>query len=177
MRSWPVQDAKARFSELLDTCLRDGPQVVTRRGTEAAVLVPVGQWRQLQQAARPTLKELLLAEEARGDLAIPERGGRRRRHYALTEKGGKALARWQDEPTDVLPELRDLSLLKLFFGGDPRRLAEAQLPKHERQLAGYEQLQEADNGEGPRGIWLSLEAGIAHEREWVSFWRRLAEGR
>jgi DNA-binding PadR family transcriptional regulator len=106
-----------------------------------------------------------------------ERGGRRRRHYALAEKGGKALARWQDEPTEVLPELRDLSLLKLFFGGDPRRLAEAQLPAHERQLAGYEQLREADTGAGPRGIWLSLEAGIAHEREWVSFWRRLAEGR
>ena len=44
-----------------------------------AVLVPAGQWRQLQQVARPTLKELLLAEDARGDLAITERGGRRRR--------------------------------------------------------------------------------------------------
>ena len=42
MKSWPVQDAKARFSELLDTCLRDGPQVVTKRGVEAAVLVPAG---------------------------------------------------------------------------------------------------------------------------------------
>ena len=40
MGSWPVQDAKARFSELLDTALRSGPQVVTRRSVEAAVLVP-----------------------------------------------------------------------------------------------------------------------------------------
>lgn len=83
MRSWPVQDAKARFSELLDTCLAEGPQVITRRGTEAAVLVPAVQWRHLQQAARPTLKELLLAEEARGDLVIPERGGRRRREPSV----------------------------------------------------------------------------------------------
>ena len=40
MKVWPVQDAKARFSEFLDACLTTGPQMVTRRGAEAAVLVP-----------------------------------------------------------------------------------------------------------------------------------------
>ena len=85
MRTWPVYDAKARFSELLDTCLAEGPQVVTRRGAEAAVLVPAEQWRRLQQTARPTLKALLLADEARAELALPKRGGRRRREpIALT---------------------------------------------------------------------------------------------
>lgn len=79
MSSWPVQDAKARFSELLDTCLRDGPQVVTRRGAEAAVLVPMSEWRRLQQSARPTLKELLLTDEARADFDLPSRGGLHRR--------------------------------------------------------------------------------------------------
>lgn len=79
MSSWPVQDAKARFSELLDTCLRDGPQIVTRRGTEAAVLVPMDDWRRLQASARPTLKELLLADEARGEIPVPPRGRSRRR--------------------------------------------------------------------------------------------------
>lgn len=58
--AWEVQDAKARFSEFLDATLRDGPQVVTRRGVEAAVFVPIDEWRRLKQAARPTLKELLL---------------------------------------------------------------------------------------------------------------------
>jgi prevent-host-death family protein len=77
--SWSVQDAKARFSELLDTCLKDGPQVVTRRGAEAAVLVPVGDWRRLQEAARPTLKELLLAKAPRATFQLPPRGQRRRR--------------------------------------------------------------------------------------------------
>jgi PadR family transcriptional regulator AphA len=104
-----------------------------------------------------------------------ERAGRRRRHYALTKKGAAALARWRDEPTEEMPELRDLSLLKLFFGGDQRKLAEAQLASHQQVLSTYEQLREADTGAGPRGIWHSLEAGIAHEREWVRFWRRLAE--
>ena len=79
MKIWPVQDAKARFSELLDRCLREGPQLVTKRGTEAAVLVPVEDWRRLKQAARPTLKELLLADEPRAELRLPARGRRHRR--------------------------------------------------------------------------------------------------
>ena len=79
MKSWAIQDAKARFSELLDTCLKDGPQIVTKRGAEAAVLVPVGEWRRLQQAARPSLKELLLADTPRGDLVLPKRGALSRR--------------------------------------------------------------------------------------------------
>lgn len=82
MKTWPVQDAKARFSELLETCLNEGAQVVTKRGSEAAVLVPISEWRRLQQASRPTLKELLLAEQPRADLPIPERGRRRRRDPA-----------------------------------------------------------------------------------------------
>jgi antitoxin Phd len=79
MRTWPVQDAKARFSEMLETCLREGPQVVTRRGAEAAVLVPAADWQRLKRAAKPTLKELLLADDARAELNVPPRGARRRR--------------------------------------------------------------------------------------------------
>lgn len=79
MNAWPVQDAKARFSEFLDACLADGPQMVTRRGAEAAVLVPAAQWRRLQAAARPSLKELLLSDVARTELLVPKRGADRRR--------------------------------------------------------------------------------------------------
>lgn len=82
MKSWSVQDAKARFSELLDTCLKEGPQMVTKRGADAAVLVPVDNWRRLQQSARPTLKDLLLAETPRADIPVPRRGQRRRREPA-----------------------------------------------------------------------------------------------
>ncbi len=79
MTTWQVQDAKARFSELLETCLREGPQIVSKRGEEAAVLVPIGDWRRLQELARPTFKELLLAEEPRAEIPVPPRGRRRRR--------------------------------------------------------------------------------------------------
>jgi antitoxin Phd len=82
MQTWPVQDAKARFSEFLETCLADGPQMVTRRGAEAAVLVPVDAWRRLQASARPSLKQLLLADDRRVELLIPERGHARRRRVA-----------------------------------------------------------------------------------------------
>ena len=79
MHTWPVQDAKARFSEFLDACLSQGPQMVTRRGAEAAVLVPVQEWRRLQSAARPSLKQLLLSDPARADLTVPARGQAKRR--------------------------------------------------------------------------------------------------
>lgn len=79
MKSWPVHDAKARFSEMLETCLKKGPQIVTKRGADAAVLVPINEWRNLERAAKPTLKELLLADEARGELKLLPRGSKRRR--------------------------------------------------------------------------------------------------
>lgn len=85
MKTWSVRDATARFSEMLATCLREGPQVVTRRGAEAAVLVPAPDWRRLTEAARPTLKELLSSARSRGELDVPPRGGKRRR--AASEVG------------------------------------------------------------------------------------------
>jgi antitoxin Phd len=79
LASWQVQDAKARFSEFLDATIHKGPQVVTRRGVEAAVLVPIEEWNRLQNAARPGIKARLLAPEARcEDLAAGIRGLRRR---------------------------------------------------------------------------------------------------
>lgn len=79
MSIWPVQDAKAHFSELLNTCISDGPQMVTRRGEEAAVLVSITEWKRLHDAARPSLKELLLSNVGRLDLQLPQRGRAKRR--------------------------------------------------------------------------------------------------
>jgi antitoxin Phd len=83
---WQVQDAKARFSEFLEASLKKGPQVVTRRGIETAVLVPIEEWRRLKNAARPTLKELLLAPEPRFEgfaEMIPKRGRMRGRRIEI----------------------------------------------------------------------------------------------
>ena len=74
MRNWPVQDAKARFSELLEASLSEGPQVVTKHGKAAAVLVPIRQWDALQSAGKRTLKQVLLDSTAATDIPVPARG-------------------------------------------------------------------------------------------------------
>jgi len=79
MHSWQLQDAKARFSEFLDAALKKGPQVVTRRGVEQAVLVPMDEWRRLQRESRPNIKELLLGEGPRFEDIVPKRGAWKRR--------------------------------------------------------------------------------------------------
>lgn len=65
LTTWSVQNAKARFSELLDTCIQTTPQIVTKRGQEVAVLVSMEEWQRLQAQAKPSLKQLLLTDEAR----------------------------------------------------------------------------------------------------------------
>jgi antitoxin Phd len=79
MAKWQLQDAKARFSEFLNAALQKGPQIVTRRGVETAVLVPIEDWRRIQHAARPGLKELLLENTPIGDELVPERRTLKRR--------------------------------------------------------------------------------------------------
>lgn len=97
-----MQQAEAHFSELLEASLNEGPQIVTQRGVETAVLVPFEEWSRLQGTAKPTLKELLLAEEPRAEIPIPDR--RWRRSEALrgdwSAKGGASLG------ARVLPRLR-----------------------------------------------------------------------
>ena len=72
MASWQLQEAKSRFSEFLNAALKKGPQIVTRRGVEEAVLVPIEEWRRMQQSSRPNIKELLLGPGPRFDIVIPK---------------------------------------------------------------------------------------------------------
>jgi PadR family transcriptional regulator, regulatory protein AphA len=104
-----------------------------------------------------------------------EEGGRRRKHYKVTARGRRALRGWLAEPTAELTELRDPGLLKLFFGADPKRLAQAQAPAHRAKVAQYEALMKERGEDLPEGVRLALEAGIGHEREWARYWSRLAE--
>jgi prevent-host-death family protein len=79
MSSWQLQDAKSRFSEFLNAALKKGPQVVTRRGVETAVLVPIEEWRRIQQSRRPNIKEFLLGPGLRFDNIVPPRRKWKRR--------------------------------------------------------------------------------------------------
>ena len=45
--SWKLQEAKAKFSKLVEDALKIGPQVVTRRGEQAVVVVSVNEFEEL----------------------------------------------------------------------------------------------------------------------------------
>jgi DNA-binding PadR family transcriptional regulator len=104
-----------------------------------------------------------------------EQGGRRRKLYALTERGRKALAEWREDPATDRAELREPSLLKLFFGADPKRLAEAQLPAHRAKLEEYEAIRDGMPADVPAGPRQALDVGMRYEREFIEFWKELAD--
>jgi DNA-binding PadR family transcriptional regulator len=99
-----------------------------------------------------------------------ERAGRRRKLYAITDKGRRALDEWRAEPTDAIPELRAPALLKLFFGAEPAELAPLQIEAHRRKLAEYEEIRATMPESVPDGPRLALDAGIAAERQQVEWW-------
>jgi prevent-host-death family protein len=49
--TWAVAEAKARFSEMIDRALADGPQIITRKGKEAVVVVSAEEWRRKSRRA------------------------------------------------------------------------------------------------------------------------------
>ena len=83
MTEWSVQEAKSKFSALLEACLAEGPQIVTKRGVEVAVLAPLAEWRRLNAEAKPSLKSMLLSDAARSDELVCSRGGLGRRAPAV----------------------------------------------------------------------------------------------
>ena len=70
---------------MLDTALAEGPQIVTKRGLETAMLVSIEQWQKLERMTRPDLKQLLMAPEARIENLTPARGQHRRRSQLVLE--------------------------------------------------------------------------------------------
>jgi len=63
--NWQIQEAKARFSEMVDLALKEGPQTVTRHGKAVAVLVPADEYRRLRTGGK-SLKALLAAAPLEG---------------------------------------------------------------------------------------------------------------
>jgi prevent-host-death family protein len=43
-RQWAVADAKARFSEMIDRALSEGPQLITRNGQKTVIVVSAEEW-------------------------------------------------------------------------------------------------------------------------------------
>lgn len=72
-KTWQVNEARAQFSAFLEASVREGPQIVTKRGVETAVLLPIDEWRRFQKTAQGNLKALLLAPKPRTEALIPVR--------------------------------------------------------------------------------------------------------
>lgn len=107
-----------------------------------------------------------------------EQTGRRRRTLTLTDDGRRALQDWLATPEGALTEIRDLGLLKLFFGGaagspaDVAASARAQAASHRRQLAVYEELSAHEGME--RHQQATLRLGTAYEQAAIAFWDQVA---
>jgi len=75
---WPVQDAKARFSELLRAAKTE-PQHITHHGEEAAVIISPEEYRRLTRPAPDrTFYEIWKSAPQIDEFEIPERKGRMR---------------------------------------------------------------------------------------------------
>jgi antitoxin Phd len=66
---WQVQDAKARLSEVIERARTEGPQTITRHGTERAVVLSIDDYRALV-VHKPDFKAHLLGGPKVDDFAI-----------------------------------------------------------------------------------------------------------
>jgi prevent-host-death family protein len=83
--AWQVYDAKARFSEFLEKTLAEGPQVVTRRGVETAVLVPIDEWKHLKEREKQSIPDPLLDPNAPHDIPLGPRRGFKLRPFIFDD--------------------------------------------------------------------------------------------
>jgi PadR family transcriptional regulator, regulatory protein AphA len=167
-----MQDVKLTPTSYIVLGLLDIMDEATPYQLKQAVASSIGHFWTLQHAQLYTEPERLVRG---GHVTVElEQGGRRRKRYALTESGRKALEAWIAQPTDDLGELREPALLKLFFGADPAQLAPAQLEAHRRKLTEYEAIRDAMPVAVPLGPRKALEAGIRAERGFVAYWEDLA---
>jgi prevent-host-death family protein len=70
MGTWQLQEARRRFSELVEQALTAGPQRVTRDGKSAVVVVAEDEWRRLRDTKPPLGVLLACFPGAEDDLPI-----------------------------------------------------------------------------------------------------------
>ncbi len=115
--------------------------------------------------------------------ARQEEVGRRRRSYSLTDDGRAALHRWLRAPTVELTQIRDLALLKLFFGEllPPEEVsahARVQEAAHRARLAAFVAIDAHLAGHDPDRIAharATLRMGLLSEEAFARFWSEIAQ--
>jgi DNA-binding PadR family transcriptional regulator len=127
----------------------------------------------------PELRQLEKDGLVTGKLAPT--GGRKRKEYELTAAGRTALVEWAAAPPQM-PDMRDESLLKLFFGdalshGQALEQLRMRRRGHEEFLGLLEEIESAP-GEGPPFVRLVLRYGIEYAEfniDWCKRQERLLE--
>jgi prevent-host-death family protein len=64
-QEWGVADAKARFSEVIDRALSEGPQTITRKGRKTVIVVSAEEWER-RTTRRGNLAEFFAESPLRG---------------------------------------------------------------------------------------------------------------
>lgn len=67
---WQLQDAKNRFSEVVEQAHQIGPQVITRRGVKTAIVLSFEEWKSLAHPDRPLVEVLRRAPRIRGGVDV-----------------------------------------------------------------------------------------------------------
>ena len=64
MATWQVQSAKSHLSELIEDAQTKGPQIITKHGSETAVVLSIAEYKTLTEpaAAKPSLAQFLLSQ-------------------------------------------------------------------------------------------------------------------
>jgi PadR family transcriptional regulator AphA len=112
-----------------------------------------------------------------------EQGGRRRKLYALTDVGHRALREWADSPGAPPSQYRDEGMLKVFAGADPQVVFAGRGDWHRAKLAeleGYlENLYAGQEGQRCEDKWRGAEAtlvgGINYHRQMIDSFERFVE--
>jgi prevent-host-death family protein len=71
MRKWQMQQAKAKFAEVVKRAASEGPQIVTYRGADAAVVLSMDEYHRLE-AKRPSLVDYLMSGPKLDDETVDE---------------------------------------------------------------------------------------------------------
>jgi PadR family transcriptional regulator, regulatory protein AphA len=106
--------------------------------------------------------------------ARQEKGGRRRRRYALTDAGREALRAWADDPVAAPPQMRDELLLKIFAGADPEPLVAARIEWYRTKIEEYESyLGAVKLAPGWIGPERTLRGGVKYHRAMIKVFEEM----
>jgi PadR family transcriptional regulator, regulatory protein AphA len=114
--------------------------------------------------------------------ARQEQRGRRRKLYALTDKGHDALRAWSEDPEVAPQQVRDEAMLKIFAGAEPSTILarrsdwhRAKLAELEGYLANLRATRQGPRTDKWRGAEVTLVAGTSYHREMISLIERFLE--